>query len=277
MTLSAADFAYIRELVRRRSAIALDGKEYLAEARLPPVARAAGADSLAALVSLLRRSPEGDLHLQAVEALTTNETSWFRDRHCFEAFESVLLPDLLRRRAGQRRLTVWSAAASSGQEAYSIAMLVQEQLAGGPSWDVRVLATDLSTRMVARTQAGVYSQLEVNRGLAATRLVRYFSRAGTGWQVDASLRALVSAAALNLAAPFPVLPAVDVVFLRNVLIYFPVAEQAAVLGRVRRVLRPDGYLLLGSAETTAAAAEGFERVPLERATAYRVRAGQVAA
>lgn len=277
MTLPAADCGYVRELVRRRSAIDLTDKDYLIEARLLPIARVAAGGSLTALVSLLRRTPEGDLHLQTVEALTTNETSWFRDRNCFDAFENVLLPDLVRRRAAERRLTVWSAAASSGQEAYSIAMLLHERLGGRPAWDVRILATDVSTTMVARTQAGRYSQLEVNRGLAATRLVRYFSREGTGWQVNASLRSLVRASALNLAAPFPPLPRVDVVFLRNVLIYFPVPEQAAVLRQVRTVLRPDGYLVLGSAETTAAAADGYDRVPLERTTAYRVRTGRVAA
>jgi chemotaxis protein methyltransferase CheR len=208
-----------------------------------------------------------------VEAMTTNETSWFRDRHPFDAFESVILPELLACRAKERRLTVWSAATASGQEAYSIAMLLHERLAADPGWDVRVLASDLSEQMVRRTRAGRYSQLEINRGLPAARLVRHFSRTGTEWQVNEPLRRLVEVRQLNLAAPFPLLPPIDVTFLRNVLIYFQVDSRRQILQRVRRVLRPGGYLVLGTAETTLDV-DAFERVPHDKATVYRLRGGQ---
>jgi chemotaxis protein methyltransferase CheR len=274
MTMAATSFAYVRDLVHRRSAIYLEaGKEYLVQSRLQPVVQASGEGSLDRLVSRLRSSPEGPLHAQVVEAMTTNETSWFRDRHPYDAFESVILPDLLSRRAQERRLTVWSAAAASGQEAYSIAMLLHERLGADPSWDVRVLATDLSEQMVRRTTAGRYSQLEINRGLPAARLVRHFTRAGTEWQVNQPLRRLVEVRQLNLASPFPPLPPIDVTFLRNVLIYFQVDSRRQILHRVRRVLRPGGYLVLGAAETTLDV-DAFERVPHDKATVYRLPGGQ---
>ena len=274
MTLAAADFAYVRELVHRRSAIFLEtGKEYLVETRLLAIIQASGEGSLDQLVSRLRSSPEGSLHKRVVEAMTTNETSWFRDRHPYDALESVILPDLLHRRANERRLTIWSAAAASGQEAYSIAMVLHDRLAADPTWTLRVLATDLSEEMVRRTKAGRYSQLEVNRGLPATKLVRHFTRAGTQWQVNEPLRRMVDARQLNLDAPFPPLPPVDVMFLRNVLIYFKVDTKRQVLDRVRRVLRPGGYLVLGAAETTLNV-DAFERVPLDKTTVYRLRGGE---
>ena len=274
MTIAAADFAYVRELVHRRSAIFLEpGKEYLVETRLLPIIQASGEGSLDRLVSRLRSSPEGSLHKRVVEAMTTNETSWFRDRHPYDALESVMLPDLLPRRAHERRLTIWSAAAASGQEAYSIAMVLHDRLAADPTWNLRVLATDLSEEMVRRIKAGRYSQLEINRGLPAAKLVRHFTRAGTEWQVNEPLRRMVDVRQLNLDAPFPPLPAVDVVFLRNVLIYFKVDTRRQIFDRVRRVLRPGGYLVLGAAETTLNG-DAFERVPLDKATVYRFRGGQ---
>jgi chemotaxis protein methyltransferase CheR len=275
VSIAPADFTYVRDLVHRRSAIFLEaGKEYLVESRLLPIVQASGEQSLGRLVSRLRSSPEGSLHKQVVEAMTTNETSWFRDNHPFHTLESVILPELLCRRANTRRLTIWSAAAASGQEAYSIAMVLQERLAADPTWNLRVLATDLSEEMVRRTRAGRYSQLEVNRGLPAARLVRHFTRVGTDWQVNEALRRMVDARQLNLAAPFPPLPPVDVLFLRNVLIYFRVDDRRQIFGQVRRVLQPDGYLVLGGAETLPDGA--FERVPLNKTNIYRLRARQAA-
>jgi CheY-specific phosphatase CheX len=206
MTIAAASFAYVRELLHRRSAIYLEaGKEYLVESRLQPIVQASGEGTLDRLVSRLRSSPEGSLHAQVVEAMTTNETSWFRDRHPYDAFESVILPDLLSCRAEERRLTVWSAATASGQEAYSIAMVLHERLAADPGWDVRVLASDLSEQMVRRTRAGRYSQLEINRGLPAARLVRHFSRAGNRM---AGQRAAAAAGRGQAAEPRRPVPAV---------------------------------------------------------------------
>jgi chemotaxis protein methyltransferase CheR len=276
MTIAPADFAYVRDLVHQRSAIFLEaGKEYLVESRLLPIVQASGEGSLDRLVRRLRSSPDGPLHKQVVEAMTTNETSWFRDHHPYDALESVILPDLLARRATERRLTIWSAATASGQEAYSIAMVLHDRLTADPAWNLRVLATDLSEEMVRRTKAGRYSQLEINRGLPAAKLVRHFTRAGTEWQVNEPLRRLVEVRQLNLAAPFPPLPPVDVLFLRNVLIYFKADTRRQIFDRVRRVLRPDGYLVLGGAET-ALNVDAFQRVPLDKATVYRPRGGQAA-
>jgi chemotaxis protein methyltransferase CheR len=275
MSVAAADFAYVRELVHRRSAIFLEpGKEYLVESRLLPIIQASGEGDLARLISRLRSSPEGSLHTQVVEAMTTNETSWFRDHHPFNALASVILPDLLHRRATVRRLTIWSAATASGQEAYSIAMVLHDLLVTNPAWDLRVLATDLSEEMVNRTRAGRYSQLEVNRGLPAAKLIQHFTRVGTEWQVNEELRRMVEVRQLNLAAPFPPLPPVDVIFLRNVLIYFKQDTRRQIFDQVRRVLRPDGYVVLGGSETSDM--DGFERVPLNKATVYRIRGGQAA-
>ncbi|MEP6462397.1 MAG: CheR family methyltransferase [Frankiaceae bacterium] len=277
MTLSAADFSYVSELVHRRSAISLPaGKEYLVENRLQPLAASNGEPSLDRLIRRLRSTPEGRLHTEVVEAMTTNETSWFRDHHIFDALETRILPELLRRRKQERRLTIWSAGSATGQEAYSIAMVLHERLAADPSWKVRIIATDLSTQMVDRTRTGRYTQLEINRGLPATRLVRHFHRAGIEWQVNDCLRRLLDVRQLNLAAPFPPLPPVDVVFLRNVLIYFDLRTKQAVLAQLRRVLRPDGYLVLGGAETTLNVDDAFVRVPLHNATMYQVRGGQAA-
>ena len=275
MSIAPADFTYVRDLVHRRSAIFLEaGKEYLVESRLLPIVQASGEGDLARLISRLRSSPEGSLHTQVVEAMTTNETSWFRDHHPFTALASVILPDLLHRRATVRRLTIWSAATASGQEAYSIAMVLHDLLVTNPAWDLRVLATDLSEEMVNRTRAGRYSQLEVNRGLPAAKLIRHFTRVGTEWQVNEELRRMVEVRQLNLAAPFPPLPPVDVIFLRNVLIYFRQDTRRQIFDQVRRVLRPDGYVVLGGSETSDM--DGFERVPLNKATVYRIRGGQAA-
>ncbi len=271
-TLTTSDFDYIRDIVRRQSAIVLEpGKEYLVESRLLPLARSSGEGSIAGLVSRMRREPHGTVVAQVVDAMTTNETSFFRDNHPFEALSKHVLPELIKARANERRLSFWCGASSSGQEPYTISMILRDALAAHPGWQTSLLATDLSSEMLARTKAGRYSQLEVNRGLPVTMLVKHFDKVGTEWQVKPELRAMVQTKALNLAVPFPVMGPFDVVFLRNVLIYFDTPTKRAVLERVRRVLRPGGYLFLGGAETTLTIDDAWERVVLDRATAYRPR------
>ena len=272
MSLAPADFDYICDVVRRHSAIVLEpGKEYLVESRLVPLARKEGEQSIASLVSRMRAERTGALTGRVVDAMTTNETSFFRDNHPFDAMSRHVLPELVRARAAERRLSIWCGASSSGQEPYSLTMLLKDVLATHPGWSASLLATDLSTEMLERTRAGVYTQLEVNRGLPVAMLVRHFDKVGTQWQVKPDLRAMVTTRPLNLAVPFPPLGSFDVVFLRNVLIYFDAATKRAVLSRVRQVLRPDGYLFLGGAETTLGIDDAFERVVLDRATAYRLR------
>jgi chemotaxis protein methyltransferase CheR len=273
VTVAAGDFDYIADLLRRRTAIVLEpGKEYLVESRLLPVARQAGAGSVSDLVALLQRAEDDALHGAVVDAMTTNETSWFRDRHPFDAFAASVLPDLLARRATERRLAIWSAGCSTGQEPYSIAMTLSEQLAGRAGWQVEVLATDVAQDVLARAAAGRYGQLEVNRGLPAARLVKHFDREGMEWVVRPHVRRYVRFASVNLAEPLPAwLPRFDVVFLRNVLIYFDTATKRDVLRRIRSVLRPDGYLFLGGAETALNLDDAFEPTQLDRATCYRLR------
>jgi len=271
MSLATADFDYIRALVRKQSAIVLEpGKEYLVESRLSPLARQLGTDTISGLVGRLRRG-EPRLADKVVDAMTTNETSFYRDNHPFEALRHRVLPDLLEKRSAERRITVWCGASSSGQEPYTIAMVVKDLLAGRPGWSTSILATDISEQMLFRTKEGRYSQLEVNRGLPVTMLVKHFDKTGIDWQVKPELRAMVQTRLLNLDQPFPPIGTFDVVFLRNVLIYFDPPTKAAVLRKVRSVIKKDGYLFLGGAESTLTLDDAWERVVLDRATAYRLR------
>jgi chemotaxis protein methyltransferase CheR len=277
MTVDASDFDYIAQLVWRRSAIVLEpGKEYLVESRLTPIARRVGGEAISDLVARLQSHPEDQLHFEVVDAMTTNETSWFRDRLPFDALSAHILPELLEKRSRERRINIWSAGCSSGQEPYSIAMILANGLAMHPGWTTNILATDLSDEMLVKARRGRYGQLEVNRGLPAQMLVSNFERSGMEWEVRETVRQMVEFKPLNLARPFDnVVPSMDVVFLRNVLIYFDTETKKQVLKRVRSVLRPDGYLFLGGAETTLNVDEAFEPVQFDRATCYRLRGGEV--
>lgn len=270
MTLTAQEFAFISGLVRRDAAIVLEaGKEYLVEARLLPLARQSGLPSVSEFVARAQQRPEPEVHRKIVDALTTNETSFFRDGEPFKQLVDTVLPDLLVRRATTRSIKVWSAASSSGQEPYTIAMVLQDNLP--PGWSFDIIGTDISTEMLTRAEAGQYTQLEVNRGLPAPLLVKHFERNGAHWQVASALRKNVSFRRLNLAAPFPSMGPFDIVFIRNVLIYFDVQTKRTVLQRVAGTLRPDGWLFLGSAETTIGIDDRFERVVAGRTSAYKLR------
>ena len=273
MAVTATTFDFVRDLVHRESAIVLaPGKEYLVEARLIPLVRASGEASVDSLVARLRSGRDVGMRSRVVEALTTNETSWYRDSDPFQALGSTVLPEILGRRDFGGSLRIWSAASSSGQEAYTIAMEIAQLTAGRPVRS-EILATDLSPAMVERTKAGRYSQLEVNRGLPATKLVGNFTRKGTDWEIDPRLRAMVQARVLNLAAPFGAIGTFDVVFLRNVLIYFDVPTKQNILRRVRAVMRPNAYLFLGSAEVTIGVDDGWQRTSVGRCSFYRPSTG----
>jgi chemotaxis protein methyltransferase CheR len=273
MTLTATSFDWVRQLVHKESAIVLQpGKEYLVEARLLPMAQQRGLSGVSELVESVRNRPDAATTRRIVEALTTNETSWFRDGDPFTALTGTVLPSLLADRRADERLSVWSAACSSGQEPYTIAMLLSDALPDAAR-RVSITATDLSREMVERTRAGRFSQLEVNRGLPASMLVRHFVRAGNEWEISPGLRRMVTATECNLAAPLPRMGPFDVVYLRNVLIYFDLATKQAILQRVRQLMRPDGWLFLGAAETTLGVDDNWERVVLGRGSAYRPRKG----
>jgi chemotaxis protein methyltransferase CheR len=267
LTISLESFRFVQELVRSESAIVLDtGKEYLVESRLAPLARDAGTDVDAYVADVSRRRTPTAMRA-VVEALTTNETSWFRDSEPFTALRTAVFPAMAAERGG-RPIRVWCAACSSGQEPYSVAITALDtpELAGT---SVEVVGTDLSEEMLARARSGEYSQLEINRGLPATTLVTYFERAGTGWRVGPRVAGMVSYRPANLIRPFPPMGLFDVVFLRNVLIYFDTATKADILRRVRKVMTPDGVLFLGAAEMVTGLDDGWERLPGGRSSIYR--------
>lgn len=277
MPVDAADYEYVRRLVADDSALALrEGKAYLVHNRLAQLAERQGIGSVGELIEAVRGGAP-DLRRQLVEALATHETLFFRDAHPFDALRRVVLPEILAAGAG-RRLAMWSAAAATGQEAYSLALLLREhfrdQIPGPFPFppDRVLLATDLSEDALTRARAGRFSQLEVGRGLPAGLLFRHFDHVGRDWQLHDEIRQMVTFRRLNLARAFPEeIPPMDLVLLRNILIYFDDAARLALLRRVTGVLRPGGFLLLGGAETIAGVQDEYERVPVGRTTFFRRR------
>jgi chemotaxis protein methyltransferase CheR len=269
--MTAQDFDHIRRLLQERSAIVLEpDKQYLVESRLLPLARQLQLNSVGQLIAHLRSSPSNGLATQVVEAMVTTETSFFRDHHPFEALRKTVIPELLQRRRDERRLNVWCCAASTGQEPYSLALLVREYFPELSGWKVTLLASDLSREVLARARAGRYSQFEVNRGLPAALLVKYFQQHGATWQLNDEIRGMVDFQEINLARSWPPLPRMDLVILRNVMIYFNMETKKTILGQVARLLRPDGYLLLGGAETTFNLDNSYRRVAQLRSGFYQL-------
>lgn len=268
--LRAADIEVVRRVLREHAGIALaDGKEFLVAARLRPVVEAAGLDGLDALLARLRAGPSAALVALVVDALTINETSFFRDVHPFVGLKDHVLPDLIERRRHERTLTIWCAAASSGQEPYTIAMILLDQFPELATWDVQLLATDVSPSMVERGRHGIFSEVEVERGLPSVLRERHFVPTGDGWQASSRLRSLVRFERHNLVGSWDVVPRCDLVFLRNVLIYFDPGITRRVLLGVRERLSDDGYLALGGSETTVGTDSPFRRVTLGRSVWYR--------
>ncbi|MBT0771384.1 protein-glutamate O-methyltransferase CheR [Kineosporia sp. J2-2] len=267
MTLPETDFTFVTGIVRQRSSIDLQpGKEYLVESRLAPVARKFGDKDVSALVSRLRRH-DRDAVDAVIDALTTNETSFFRDAHPFEAFTRLMLPEV--KKFNSPTVNVWSAASSSGQEAYSLALLLLDWLPVNPGKTAKIHGTDISPTMVARATAGKYSQLEINRGMPVKYMVKYFDQVGRDWIVKPEVRAMTSFRQGNLAQPPVGLPQMDIVFLRNVLIYFDLPTKRQVLANVRKVLRPGGFLVLGGAESTLSLDSNFVRMETDKVVIFR--------
>ena len=255
------EFDFLCKLLKDRSGlVATRDKAYLLESRLLPVARKHGLKSLDELAAVVRARPAGDLVREIVEAMTTNESFFFRDIKPFEQFESFVLPALMKARAQRRQIRIWSAACSSGQEPYTLAMMLAEQNTALADWSIEILATDLSTEILAKAEAGLYSQFEVQRGLPIQLLVKYFKQQGDRWQIDAGLRSRVHFAQFNLLDDPASLGVFDVILCRNVLIYFDQATKAQVLDGLARVLAADGYLYLGGAETVLGVSERFQPV-----------------
>ncbi|HEX9490388.1 MAG TPA: protein-glutamate O-methyltransferase [Stellaceae bacterium] len=261
----AADFELLCRLLKERSGLLLaSDKAYLLESRLLPVVRRRNMKSLDELVAVLRSRPEEELVRDVVEAMTTNESSFFRDLKPFDQFRDFILPELMKARAGKRTLRIWSAACSSGQEPYSLAMLLSEHKDKLAGWQIEIVATDLSSEILEKAQAGVYTQFEVQRGLPIQLLVKYFRQEGERWRIDPAIAAMVRFRCLNLLEDFTHLGHFDVVFLRNVLIYFDLQTKTSVLDRIPRVLQPDGYLYLGGAETIIGITDKFQAAPDQR-------------
>lgn len=268
--MSPGDFDFLRRYLHERSGLVLaPEKLYLAESRLMPVVRKHGLASLDDLVARIRMMPSSQLAIDTVEAMMTNETFFFRDKIPFEHFRDTMLPALTAARDRDRRLRIWCAAASTGQEPYSLAMAIKELAAsakGGAlnGFRIDILATDLSGDVLERARAGTYSQFEVQRGLPIQMLLKYFTQAGDVWQVSPELRSMVQFRTLNLLNDFTPLGRFDIVFCRNVLIYFDQPTKTQVLNRMAPQIAEDGYLVLGAAETVVGLTSAFKPVPDKR-------------
>jgi chemotaxis protein methyltransferase CheR len=255
------DYDFIRKLLKQRSGLVLSAdKHYLVESRLLPIARKAGAGSLAELVQKLKMPGAEQLTTTVVEAMTTNESFFFRDKIPFDHFRDAIVPALMGSRATQKRIRIWCAAASTGQEPYSLAMQIKEMGPKLAGWRIEIIATDLSTGVLERAKSGTYSQFEVQRGLPIQLLVKYFTQVGENWQIAPAIRAMVQFRPLNLLADFSQLGPFDVVFCRNVLIYFDQQTKIGVLERIARIIERDGFLLLGAAETVVGLTDTFRPV-----------------
>jgi len=268
------DYDFLRKLLKERSGLDLSAdKQYLVESRLIPLARKTGMPGIAELVAKIKGGAEA-LTTEVVEAMTTNETFFFRDKIPFDHLRETILPTLMQARGSRRALRIWCAASSTGQEPYSIAMCVKE-FAGLSGWRVEIVATDLSQEVLEKSKAGLYSQFEVQRGLPIQMLVKHFVQVGELWQLNADIRAMVQHRQLNLLQDFSHLGTFDVIFCRNVLIYFDQDTKAGIFDRLSRMLEPDGVLLLGAAESVVGISDAFKPYP-ERRGLYRLNADRAA-
>jgi chemotaxis protein methyltransferase CheR len=257
--VTPSDYDYLRKLLKERSGLMLSAdKQYLVESRLLPIARRIGVPHLADLVVKLKAPGSEPLIVDVVEAMTTNESFFYRDKIPFDQFREVIVPSLIKARAAQRRIRIWCAAASTGQEPYSLAMILKEMAVPLAGWRTEIIATDLSNEVLEKARAGLYSQFEVQRGLPIQMLMKYFTQAGETWQISPEIKAMVQFRPLNLLSDFSQLGKFDVVFCRNVLIYFDQATKVGVFERLARVTETDGYLVLGAADTVVGLTEVFK-------------------
>ena len=274
MPMPLADFAYIKELVEHSVGNVLEAqRDYVVESRLQNVVEKTGTKSVQGLINKMRQGGGEALSRQVVESLVNNETMFFRDMHPFEILRKEVIPELMVRQARDRTINIWSAACSSGQEPYSLAMLILENFPQLADWQVRIMASDFSQAILNRAMLGRYSQIEANRGLPAKYLIKYFDRNGLNWQIRNNVREMVTFLEVNLSNPWPAMPRMDVMLLRNALIYFDVAAKRQALSQVEKVLKPGGYLFLGAAETTINLSQAFER-RFEKAACYQLRGKQ---
>jgi chemotaxis protein methyltransferase CheR len=262
------DYEYLRKFLKDRSGLDLSAdKQYLIESRLLPLSRKAGMSGIGELVQKMK-SGSTSITEQVVEAMTTNETFFFRDKVPFDHFRDSIMPEILQARAARKSIRIWCAAGSTGQEPYSLAMCLKEMAAALTGWRVEIIATDLSQEVLEKSKSGIYSQFEVQRGLPIQMLVKYFKQTGEFWQINADIRAMVQHRQLNLLHDFSQLGSFDVIFCRNVLIYFDQETKINIFGRLAKATEPDGFLVLGAAETVVGLTDVFKPYP-DRRGLYR--------
>ena len=266
--MTPPDYEYLRKLLRDRSGLDLSAdKQYLIESRLLPLCRKAGLAGISELVQKMKGGA-ASIVTQVVEAMTTNETFFFRDKVPFDHFRDSIMPEILRARASRKSIRIWCAAGSTGQEPYSLAMCLKEMSAALTGWRVEIIATDLSQEVLEKSKAGIYSQFEVQRGLPIQMLVKYFKQTGELWQINADIRAMIQHRQLNLLHDFSQLGVFDVIFCRNVLIYFDQETKIDIFNRLAKQTESDGFLVLGAAETVVGLTDVFKPFP-ERRGLYR--------
>lgn len=271
------DFDFIARLLKDRSGLLLGrDKVYLLESRLTPLARRRGLESLGDLIAYMRRERDEALVRQVVEAMTTNESFFFRDNTPFELFRDQVLPKLRVTNVATRRVRIWCSAASTGQEPYSLAIMLKELEAQWAGWEFEILGTDISTQVLDKARAGIYSQFEIQRGLPIRMVMKYFTQEGEAWQLAKSIRDMVTFREFNLLDGFRSLGVFDVIYCRNVLIYFDQDTKADVLNRLAEIMPPHGVLFLGAAETVLGLTDRFRPVPEHRGM-YVVNEGRGAA
>ena len=273
--MTPSDYEYLRKLLKDQSGLDLSAdKQYLIESRLVPLSRKAGLPGIPELVQKMKAG-SAPLIAQVVEAMTTNETFFFRDKVPFDHFRQSIMAEILKARAARRSVRIWCAAGSTGQEPYSLAMCLKEmesQLAG---WRAEIVATDLSLEVLEKSKVGLYSQFEVQRGLPIQMLVKYFKQTGEFWQINPDVRAMVQHRQLNLLHDFSQLGTFDVIFCRNVLIYFDQDTKINIFNRLCKIMEPDGFLVLGAAETVVGLTDAFKPYPDKRGL-YRPSDSRVA-
>ncbi len=256
--MTPVEYDFLRAYLKQKSGLVLSNeKQYLIESRLLPIARKAGLASISALVAKMKEPGSSVLCDAVVEAMTTNESFFFRDKVPFEHFTETMLPAMLASRARERKLRIWCAAASTGQEPYSLAMCLKEAEAKLAGWRVEIIGTDLSNEVLEKARVGIYSQFEVQRGLPINHLLKYFTQNGDTWQISSQIRSMVQYRKLNLLENFSSLGQFDIVFCRNVLIYFDNVTKVDILGRISKMMPADGFLVLGAAETVVGLTDAF--------------------
>ena len=262
--MNPPDYEYLRKLLKDHSGLDLSAdKQYLIESRLLPLSRKCGLPDIAELVQKMKGG-SSSLIAQVVEAMTTNETFFFRDKVPFDHFRDSIVPEIMKARASRKSIRIWCAAGSTGQEPYSLAMCLKEMGAALNGWRVEIIATDLSQEVLEKSKAGIYSQFEVQRGLPIQLLVKYFKQNGEFWQISADVRAMVQHRQLNLLHDFSQLGTFDVIFCRNVLIYFDQDTKINIFGRLAKAMEQDGFLVLGAAETVVGLTDVFKPFPDKR-------------